>query len=477
MVLEEKLKEKLNSLNNDYNDKEPINFHYVDTDGSEDEIEVDSNDINYERAYNQQKSLLELELNYYNKSSINYNGELVNYSSENYNKAYEEEKKRLNNLSILNTKEEKEEEKNKIQENLSKVSEDDVDKLMNEVYESVEAKNLEELNCIIFEKDNNIYIVGNSSSDLLWQNYSKLDSDIIKPGEWNNQGKKIFYAFNDGQSISTSGVKVSMKNGSLDIDGDVDKIEYFENGKKVVKNDTKDYSGLDVIPPIKNNEEIVSNGSLNSDISGLDVMPEADEVVENKQIIPVTAKKVENRKQAKPSLIEKFKNLKGWKKAAIVAGIIALIGAAAAAIYFSQNPDALNNLIQTITGHSNVVTQVSNASSQLAPADAAVSTLDYSSFGGSDHTVFTNAVDAVNGTNGLVSNEWFSNNPLDVFNTATGQYMGLSPEQLNNPELMQQLAQDPNNAVLFGNSMSDADGFMKLSDVVTKAADVISKVR
>ena len=41
------------------------------------------------------------------------------------------------------------------------------------------------------------------------------------------------------------------------------------------------------------------------------------------------------------------------------------------------------------------------------------------------------------------------------------------------PSFMAQLAKDPNNAVLFGNSMADPSGFVGLDDVV----NTVTKVR
>ena len=64
-----------------------------------------------------------------------------------------------------------------------------------------------------------------------------------------------------------------------------------------------------------------------------------------------------------------------------------------------------------------------------------------------------------------------NSNPVDVFNTATHSYMGLTPEQLANPEFMAELAKDPNNALLFGNSISDPSGFVPLDDVIKEVTN------
>ena len=48
--------------------------------------------------------------------------------------------------------------------------------------------------------------------------------------------------------------------------------------------------------------------------------------------------------------------------------------------------------------------------------------------------------------------------------------MHLTQEQLSNPEFLNTLANDPNNAILFGNSMQDPSGFMSLSDALSEIA-------
>ena len=76
----------------------------------------------------------------------------------------------------------------------------------------------------------------------------------------------------------------------------------------------------------------------------------------------------------------------------------------------------------------------------------------------------------MNNVNGVISNEWFNNNPIDVFNTATNSYMGLTQEQLNDSSFMAELAKDSNNVLLLGDSMKSPSGFVKLSDVVSEVS-------
>ena len=218
---------------------------------------------------------------------------------------------------------------------------------------------------------------------------------------------------------------------------------------------------------------------------------------------PVPVKKhVKNRKEKK-SLLQKFKDLKKWQKVALVAGAavagVAIVGlgvyhfvpGAAAAInaFFAGghqvDPTPVNHVTTTPIGNKqpgntpfndwiqnlknfihnntqNVQTLTNGAGAGPAAIPEAV---DYGSVG-QGHTIFADAFNAVSGTNPLTANEWFSNNPVGVFNTVTNQYLNVTPEQLHNVDFLRQLAQDPNNAVLFGSSINNPDGFIPVVDLV-----------
>ena len=250
------------------------------------------------------------------------------------------------------------------------------------------------------------------------------------------------------------------KDGSIKVIGDVDEIEYHN---QLVEDDFVEE---------REGKHFKTKENSDRDMSGLDVIPddfEVDNLVNKAEAAePVKGRKI-TRKEAKPSLlkraIEKFKGLKKWQKVAIIAGVIAVVGVGV----FVVGPhiiDGINNLINP--DNVDTVNQTVNA---VNNSTAAATSLDYSSIG-EGQTVFTNAYDAASNTNGVVSNEWFSNNPVDVFNTATNSYMGLTPEQLNDPNLIAELAKDPDNAMLFGNSISDPSGFVGLDDVVNQVTKI-----
>lgn len=293
---------------------------------------------------------------------------------------------------------------------------------------------------IIFKKDGYINIIGNFTAEWIKDNYKNLDSTLINNS--NFKGIKLWNNLKTGiTTLSGMDVKVDVSSDGLKLKGNVDALEHHNNPieeDKIIQDkdnlDKKDYSGLDILPDMPD----LSGGA--------------------EKIKPL---KVSERKNPKPSLIQKFKNLSFKKKALIVAGIIVAVGVGVFVIG-PQIMDAINNAINP--ENVNTINQVNDLVSNV-PVDSSAINLDYSSIG-DNHTVFTNAYDAVNNANGVISNEWFNNNPVDVFNTATNSYMGLTPEQLNDPTFMAELAKDPNNAVLLGNSISDPSGFVGLDEVV-----------
>ena len=508
-----------NELENKYKNHEPIVFHLVADDGAEDDILLSFNDVNYERAYYQQKSLLELEEAHYNKQPLNNIGNLadkdvVDFSDDKYEVVYNKRKKALLNL--------------KANTNIKKVSDElhegNEGKHFKEEMQNVESKKIEgkkvrdlreqkelkvdesskytyiggkhflpnNLNSeyAVFKKDGYLHVVGNFTSDWLRDNYNQVVGDFINDKDITSI--KLWNRLEKGDTpLDGFDVKVRVNNdGSIKVIGNVDNLEYHnqildndlgerKEGKHFKDVDTevmsedaqnkKDDSGLDIIPKVVDEEK---------DMSGLDIIPNSPDFANlssgAEKVEPIKGRKI-TRKEAKPSLIkrgiEKFKGLKKWQKIAIVAGVIAVVGVGLYVVG-PQVANLINNLMNP--ENVNVANQVTQVTSSVQDtATQAAQSIDYSSIGGAGHTVFSNAADAANNVNGVISNQWFSNNPIDVFNTATNSYMGLTPDQLSDPNLLAELAKDPNNAMLFGNSMSDPSGFIGLDDVV----NTVTKIR
>lgn len=191
-------------------------------------------------------------------------------------------------------------------------------------------------------------------------------------------------------------------------------------------------------------------------------------------VLPKDAKRVKVRKEKK-SLMERFKELKTWKKVAIVAGLsiagIAIIGTGVYHLVPGVKP-MIDGFIQNINpNHVNdAVSQVADSVRQTttdAASQTSSASVDYS-FLKHGHTIFGDAFSAVSGHNPQIASSWFNNNPLDVFNTATNQFMHLTSEQLHDAEFLKTLAGDPNNAVLFGKDMANPDGFVSLADIASE---------
>ncbi len=320
-------------------------------------------------------------------------------------------------------------------------------------------KNINLINGLI--SNNNAYVLknkGNINDYINIQSYGnyKFDNILKVAGQ-----RLIDNYMKNGKFSSKEEALIDMKKNDVnylekylkEIKAECDKnnIDYntlcFKKGTlDEFKNlDLKDNSGLDIIP-----DDYLSRIKSDSDNS------------EKKEEISSLKRKVE-RKSPKPSLKERWKKLSTGKKALIVAGVMAIIGTGVfvAMPHIMMGINAILNSVDTSVATDSVNQAVSIVNDTVASGPS----LDYASID-SGQTVFTNAYDAANNVNGVVANEWFNNNPVDVFNTATNSYMGLTAEQLNDPTFMAELAKDPNNALLLGNSVTDSSGFVGLEDVV-----------
>lgn len=631
--------QNMDLLEKKYSNSEPINFYYVDSDGLSDYIELTSGDVNYDRAYQQQRDLLQLEYNHYNKLPLSYavrdnRGFLegvVNSGNDKYDEVYNRKKNEILNMDIIYTRKDikpvdKQDElqpinvqKGNIKSN-EKYSDVHFDKMGNETMQEdldeqyvdlgyrllnsngqfivvgdipLEKKNkviqyiaknfgqsaadnmkvfdtktlvdilsknkmcrladsdyyanmdeygnIEILNdnkviyviksknkfingtklknlirkknasneqkplnkkvgthigngkrftpnnlnseYVVFKKDGYLHLIGNFTGDFVRDNAEMFFGDLVN--DKNIKGIRVWNKLNEGKTpLDGFNIDVEVKDGSINVLGDVDNLSYYnklDENEMITRKDGKHFKNdeTEKNAEIEENDETEKNDELNNkDMSGLDIIPE--DSIDNLSngvvaMEPVKGKKV-NRKEAKPPLlkraVEKFKGLKKWQKVAIIAGVIAIAGAGV----FALGPQIINGVNHLFNPENvNEVNQTAQTISSSSITDIASQTMqsiDYSSMGGAGHTVFTNAADAASNANSVVSNEWFSNNPIDVFNTATNSYMGLTPEQLNDPNFMAELAKDPNNAMLFGNSISDASGFVGLDDVVNQATKI-----
>ena len=342
----------------------------------------------------------------------------------------------------------------------------------------------------VFKKDGYIHVVGNFTSDWLRDNYIQLVGDMANDKDI--KSIKLWNRLENGDTpLDGFDAKVRVNNnGNIEIIGNVDNLEYHNQflgndlGERKEGKHFKSTVTSDISDDVQDKENVSSLNSISKieddekDMSGLDVIPDGSDFVDlsngAEEMVPVRGRKI-TRKKAKPSLIkrgiEKFKGLKNWQKVAIVAGVIVIVGVGV----FVVGPQIMNGINHLLNPENvNVANQVTQATATVQDTASQVSqSIDYSSMGGAGHTVFSNAADAANNVNGVVSNQWFSNNPVDVFNTATNSYMGLTPDQLNDPNLLAELAKDPNNTMLFGNSISDPSGFIGLDDVV----NTVTKIR
>ena len=493
--------EKIADLEKRYNNDEPIIYSYNDN-GEIDDIMLTSNDVNYERAYFQQKSLLELEYAYYNKQPIKYNrGTVIAFGDDSYDEFYQKKKQELLNLEIDKRA------KDSIKPYVGKHFKSDiVDKTSNLVKEEDISEefmpymggyfkpNDLDMEYAVFKKDGALHVVGNFTSEWLRKNFDKLDCQLLKNSNikeinlWNHIDYRVTPL--DGMNIN---VELS-KDGQLKIIGDVDAVEYHNNSISDEKKKGAHFPKNKDLSDKNEDDEKVSE-DFEKDDSGLDIIPDMPDLEKGEDLshgaesIKSSTRKKVKRRRFLSGLFEKFKNLKTWQKALVVAGAIAVVGigifAVGTAITGGLNNvvenaglvNSMSNQVSNTVGDmvnmaenaelvNNMSNQVSNTVGDMVNTTAnSASALDFSSIG-EGHTVFTNAYDAANNANGVISNQWFNNNPVDVFNTATHSYMGLTPKQLANPEFMAELAKDPNNALLFGNGISDPSGFVPLDDVI-----------
>ncbi len=282
---------------------------------------------------------------------------------------------------------------------------------------------------IMLQRDGYIYIIGDFSVDFIINhlNLFKTNYDINS-----SKGIKLYNNLSVGENkLSDLNINVTKNSDlTLTLDEEID-CEFYKNGKNI----SNKYRGLDIIPA----SSYDAVGSF-----------------ENKDNKELSSAKVVSRKKANSSLVEKFKKLNILKKAIITAAVISALGAGS--YLLKSNFNLSKNVNVDNTSEPNRVYSTSN---RMEP-------LNYDSINEGSQ-VFTNAYDAIDNTNSVTANEWFNNNPVDVFNVSNNSYMNLSSSQLNDSNFMAELAKNPDNAILLGDSIDDPSGFVNLREVVSNA--------
>ena len=178
--------------------------------------------------------------------------------------------------------------------------------------------------------------------------------------------------------------------------------------------------------------------------------------------VPATARRGKRRETSKGLISkfkEKWKDPKFKKKFIIGVAVVAVVGVATAVIISqlvtNQSVDSL-----TISSLSNTVSNMFNGTGAENSVVPVANSIDYGSVA-EGSTIYSDAYSAVANVDPMMANEWVGNTPMDVFDTVSGQYMNLTPEQLNDTEFMQNLMADGKHSLLVGRD-GVASGFINL---------------
>lgn len=183
-----------------------------------------------------------------------------------------------------------------------------------------------------------------------------------------------------------------------------------------------------------------------------------------------TPQKVNDEHKASKDLLSKLK--KNWKK--IVLGVATLAVVATTGLGISYVVRSFNSPEQEVTQSREIESQehrISDSVKSQVEETNNNDNIDYQSVvndvANSGLNVYSDAYSATSRTNGQTANQWFQyDSPIGVYNTATHSYQNLTADQLASLDALEALAQDPNNAVLFGESMQNASGFMNAQDLI-----------
>ena len=223
---------KMADLERKYTNKEDIPLDFIDNVNY-----ISYNDSNYEKAYLQQKRLLELEYNYFNHNSFNYDGNVVNFGNDIYDEVYNKLKKDV----LLNDVKDGHFNDDKLNKSSNEYvgkhfkQKEDLKEYEGKHFKRPEGKHFKndtveekkDLNFpyVEFVKDGYGYIVGNFTREYLNQNYEALNLKIL------NQDIKKIKLINNLSSEPKSvdgldGVTVrTLENGNIEVLGDVLHLE------------------------------------------------------------------------------------------------------------------------------------------------------------------------------------------------------------------------------------------------------------
>ena len=484
---------KKEELFNSYRSHKPMNYHFIDSDGSEIDVMLDYGDVNYESAYKQARNkILEDEI-----------WDVMNYERENPT---------FENTSI------------------------EVNQKNNNFSDNSFAKQ----RYLVFKVMNNIHIIGDASI-----NYLKNNVNLIK--KYLNDKKSKFILHNDDlDEMIIDGVLVKVSSDNYTLNGNVDEYESSEtinvinsletsnkslsddepkkddSDKKKLDNldtvilDDKDagkkeanafefinlmredkYSdilkliGFYGISALWNSfDDGIKSGSVSKDDCNDFVNYLKGKIPEKSSFYgsifngdfnqlhdkyfsvddlsmssgaqsPIPAKPVK-RKKAKKSLIDKFKGLsKGKKVAVVIAGAIAVVGIGILASHMIpmivdkiNANDAVNN---TSPENYKVVTHVSknlinnfmdkaHENYQLVKE----SVPHFNTINAGD-TVFSSASDSISGINGVSASSNFRDTVVAVFDNATQKVIKITSDNIDS---VRGLLDDPNVPKAFGDSFT-----------------------
>ena len=501
---------KILRLDNDHDNNRPITYHFIDSDGVQREVEVASdNHDDYEEAYKKQLEFIEkgrLTRNDYIADSIMreiYDGkdeELARLMEEIHLKTdsqVNEPEAEEQTPQADATSSETDSQANEPEAEEQTPQTEDYDEDINEPMEEMSTVIINDDDYVILkDKEGNYQLTLGANLDI--DNYDAI-IDEIKANNPELANAEFTVKVADNGFVNATGKEfIAMANSQITKDA----IDVPDNSNATTPSQQSDAQAPQQEASVgsdqaQNNEP--QQASLAPDVQPGNTTAEAKKAKKSLIAPPPPKKKAVTRKQNK-DLLPKLK--KHLPKIIIGAAVIGIIGISLFALY-QLNPEVnhfINNIISNFTPkvnssfqsningisegfsgitrnvvetaknilHNNVGETVQNITANIGEASS-VSSLDWSAVGQGD-TVFRSAYDAVSGTGGFNASQWFVGNPIDVFNTSTHEFMHLTQEQLSNPEFLNTLANDPNNAILFGNSMQDPSGFMSLSDALSEIA-------